>query len=142
MTPFRPLPVLLSLLLAAPAAAQVRDSAQTARPISAVLGQPRTGQGTVGTPNYDVVLEVPRLTVDSIGLDVANLQAHLALNANAMNLVVLNAGVDVGIDRVKLDLTGVGAEAYLYVDLDNVARIVDRVIATLNRNPQLVTRLL
>jgi hypothetical protein len=122
--------------------AQVRSpNTQTPR----VLGQPvgtAQGQGQIGTPNYDVVLEVPELSVDSIGLNVENLRAHLALNANAVNLVSVVAGVDVGIDRVRLDITGVLAEAYVYVDLDNVTRIVDRVLRTLNNNPQLVTRLL
>jgi hypothetical protein len=97
---------------------------------------------SVGTPNYDVVLEVPELSVDSIGLNVEELRAHVALDANAMNLVALNAGVDVGIDRVQLDITGVLAEAYLYADLDNVTRIVARVVQTLNNNPELLTQLL
>jgi hypothetical protein len=96
----------------------------------------------IGTPNYDVVLEVPELSVDSIGLNVEELRAHVALDANAMNLVALNAGVDVGIDRVQLDITGVMAEAYLYADLDNVTRIVARVVQTLNNNPELLTQLL
>lgn len=100
------------------------------------------GQGQVGTPNYDIVLEVPELSVDSIGLNVERLRAHLALDANAMNLVALNAGVDVGIDRVQLDITGILAEAYLYVDLDNVTRIVARVVRTLDNNPEILTRLL
>jgi hypothetical protein len=33
-------------------------------------------------------------------------------------------------------------ELYLYVDLDNVARIVDRVVMTLDRNPQILTQVL
>ena len=108
-------------------------------------GQPAAAlqRGTQGfTPNYDVILEVPDLSVDSIGLTVANLQAHLALSANVARLVSLNAGADVGIDRVRLDIVGVQAEAYLYVDLDNVARIANRVVATLDRNPRILTQLL
>lgn len=96
----------------------------------------------IGTPNYDIVLEIPELSVDSIGLNVEELRAHLALDANAMNLVAINAGVDVGIDRVQLTLTGVLAEAYLYVDLDNVTRIVSRVVRTIDNNPQILTQLL
>lgn len=99
-------------------------------------------QAQLGTPNYDVVLEVPELSVDSIGLNVEQLRAHVALDANAMNLVALNAGVDVGIDRVNLEITGVLAEVYLYVDLDNVNRIVSRVVRTLDNNPRLLTQLL
>jgi len=49
------------------------------------------------TPNRDVILEIPELSVDSIGLTVKDVKAHVALDANAMNLVQLTAGVDVAI---------------------------------------------
>lgn len=41
---------------------------------------------------------------------------------------------------MQLSITGVLAEVYLYVDLDNVARIVDRVVLTLDRNPEILTQ--
>lgn len=113
-----------------------------------VLGDsPRTqaqssARGQIGTPHYDVVLEVPELAVDSIGLTVSDLRAVLALDANAANLVSLSAGADVRIERVEMELVGVAAQAFVYVDLDNVARIVDRVVETLNRNPQVLTQVL
>ena len=101
-----------------------------------------TAASTNLTPNRDVILEIPELSVDSIGLTVNNVRAHVSLDANAMNFVQLTAGVDVGIKQVQLAISGVYAEAYLYVDLDNVARLVDRVVQTLDRNPQILTRLL
>jgi hypothetical protein len=97
---------------------------------------------TSTTPNRDVILEIPELAVDSIGLTVKDVRAHVALDANAMNLVSLTAGVDVGIKQVQLGVVGVLAEAYLYVDLDNVAKIVNRVVQTLDRNPQILTQVL
>jgi len=112
-----------------------------------VLAQQPTGQRTFTsttslTPNRDVILEIPELSVDSIGLTVADVRAHVALDANAMNLVQLTAGVDVGIKKVQLGIVGVMAEAYLYVDLDNVAKIVNRVVQTLDRNPQILIQVL
>jgi hypothetical protein len=108
--------------------------------------QQPTGQRFTGTtaltPNRDVILEIPELAVDSIGLTVSNVRAHVALDANAMNLVQLTAGVDVGIKQVQLGVVGVMAEAYLYVDLDNVAKIVNRVVQTLDRNPQILIQVL
>lgn len=95
-----------------------------------------------GTPHYDVVLEVPQLSVDSIILKLDSLRVRLALAAQAANLVSLSAGAIVNIDHVDLQIRGVIAEAYLYVDLDNVARIIDRVVQTLEKNPELVTELL
>ena len=129
------------VLLAFPmmvASAQQRDTT-TRRPTT---GQRFTAGSTNLTTNRDVILEIPELSVDSIGLTVNNVRAHVSLDANAMNFVQLTAGVDVGIKQVQLAISGVYAEAYLYVDLDNVARLVDRVVQTLDRNPQILTRLL
>jgi hypothetical protein len=139
-------------LLATDAQAQVRDTTVAGRR-ARVLGDPaprpagaRTAAARpathIGTPHYDVVLEVPELSVDSIGLTVADLRATLALDANAANLVTISAGADVSIQRVELEIVGVLAQAFVYVDLDNVARIVDRVITTLDNNPQILTQLL
>jgi transcriptional accessory protein Tex/SPT6 len=127
--------------------------AATAASAQQPTGQPRpttpttTTQGqyratTSLTPNRDVILEIPELSVDSIGLTVSDVRAHVALDANAMNLVQITAGVDVGIKKVQLGIVGVLAEAYLYIDLDNVGRIVNRVVQTLDRNPQILIQVL
>ena len=131
----------LCLVAATPAHAQQPTATQptTTRPTT----QQRQFTGTTSiTPNRDVILEIPELSVDSIGLTVSDVRAHVALDANAMNLVQLTAGVDVGIKKVQLGIVGVLAEAYLYVDLDNVARIVNRVVQTLDRNPQILIQVL
>ena len=52
------------------------------------------------------------------------------------------AGVDVGIRRVQLPNSDVFANAYLYADLDNVPRIVDRLVLALDRNPEILTQVL
>jgi hypothetical protein len=131
--------VALWFVLAPSLASAQRDTAQTRRPAGQRVA-PSSGAGV--TPNRDVILEIPELSVDSIGLTVQDVRAHVSLDANAMNFVQITAGVDVGIRKVQLSITGVLAEAYLYVDLDNVARIVDRVVLTLDRNPQILTQVL
>jgi hypothetical protein len=113
-----------------------------AAPASAQQPTQRFTGTTSVTPNRDVILEIPELSVDSIGLTVSDVKAHVALDANAMNLVQITAGVDVGIKKVQLGIVGVMAEAYLYVDLDNVAKIVNRVVQTLDRNPQILIQVL
>lgn len=117
--------------------AQQRDTTARRPP-----GQRVTASTSGYTPNRDVILEIPELSVDSIGLTVADVRARVSLDANAMNLVQITAGVEVGIRKVQLSISGVLAEAYLYVDLDNVARVVDRVVATLDRNPDILTQVL
>lgn len=129
----------MAALFAQPAAAQ---QPTTQQPAGGTPGQYQATLQPRVTPNRDVILEVPELAVDSIGLTVQNVRAHVALDANAMNLVQVTAGVDVGIQKVQLGVVGVLAEAYLYVDLDNVARIVGRVVQTLDRNPAILTQVL
>lgn len=126
------------LVGAVPAAAQQRDTVRARAGVTAAGFQ----SSAPGTPNYDVVLEVPELSVDSIRLTVDGLRAHLALDARVANLVMLTAGADVTIEQVELEIDGVVAEAYAYVDLDNVARVVDRALTTLEENPEIVNSLL
>ena len=128
---------LVMIALAGSAAAQVTPTTPTT-PANRL--QPTMQPGL--TPNRDVILEIPELSVDSIGLTVENVRAKVSLDANAMNLVQLTAGVDVGIKKVQLGIVGVYGEVYLYADLDNVARIVDRVVQTLDRNPKILTQVL
>ncbi|HEU4523063.1 MAG TPA: hypothetical protein VFT12_13730 [Thermoanaerobaculia bacterium] len=118
---------LLSFIAASPLYAQQRPAQQRA---VAPASEP------------DVVLDVPDLSVDSIALDVENLDVHLALDARVANLVKLTAGADAGIDNVKLEIVGVEAEAYLVVRLDRVADIVERALKTIDENPEIITRLL
>jgi hypothetical protein len=93
-------------------------------------------QDPVGPP--DVLLDVPELRIDSIHFELDDLDAHVALKANVLNLVKLNVGVDVHLSRVKLDIKGVEAEVVLKARLDHVTAIVDRLMTSLDRNPELV----
>ena len=86
----------------------------------------------------DVLIAVPVVKVDSIHLEVDDLQAHVALQAKVLELVKLNVGVDVQLGKVSLDIKGVEAQAVLKVRLDHVTAIVDRVLTTVDRNPDLV----
>lgn len=114
------------------------------------------GQGTVAEREYqryateggdamgeepDVLLDVPVLKVDSIHLEVDNLRARVSLQAKVLDLVNLNVGVDVQLGKVRLDIKGVEAQALVKVRLDHVAAIIDRVLTTLDRNPELVKSL-
>jgi hypothetical protein len=89
----------------------------------------------------DVLLDVPVLKVDSIHLELDNLDARVALKAQVLDLVKLNAGVDAHLGKLRIDIKGVEAQALLKVRLDRVAAIVDRVLTTVDRNPELVKSL-
>ena len=90
----------------------------------------------------DVLLHVPTLKVEEISLDVEQLHARVSLRARVGNLVELDAGVDVEVGQVKLGIKGVDAQAELKVRLEHVYRIIDRALATLERNPEVVERVL
>lgn len=117
------------------------------RPLSAqeqqrqqASSQRRAQEAAEGTP--DVLLDVPNLSVDEITLEVENLRAKVSLDARLANLLQLTAGADVGIDKVKLTIKGVKAEVLLKVRLDNVNSIIDRTLTTIDRNPQILEKLL
>ena len=89
----------------------------------------------------DVFLDVPILKVDEIDLDVEDLRAHVSLQAEVLDLLKLNVGADVSLGRVHLGISGVEAQAQLKVRLHNVAKIIDRVLTTLDRNPEILHEL-
>ncbi len=89
----------------------------------------------------DVFLDVPLLKVDEIDLDVEDLRAHVSLQAEVLDLLKLSVGADVSLGRVHLGISGVEAQAQLRVRLDNVAVIVNRVLTTVDRNPEILTEL-
>jgi hypothetical protein len=95
-----------------------------------------------GEDEPDVLLDVPELRVDEISLEVEDLRARVALQADVLQLLKLHVGVEAELGRVQLTIKGVEAQALLKVRLDNVARIIDRVLTTIDNNPDMVERLI
>src|SRR5215204_4739479 len=93
-------------------------------------------QDPAGPP--DVLLDVPELKIDLIHFELDELDAHVALKAKVLNLVKLNVGVDVHLSKAKLDIKGLAAAVVLKARLDPVTAIVDRLMTSLDRNPELV----
>lgn len=93
---------------------------------------------TVGQGPPDVLLDVHNLSVDEITLEVDDLEAHVSLRAEVLELLRLNVGADVTLGRVSLKITGVKAKAVLKVRLDRVAQIIDRVMDTIDNNPEIL----
>ncbi|GAA2169659.1 hypothetical protein [Actinomadura napierensis] len=94
-----------------------------------------------GTPREDpdVLLDVPVVKVDEIELEVDDLRADVSLRAAVLDLLNLEVGADVTLGRVSITLKGVEAQAMLKVRLDNVARIIERVLDTVDQNPEILT---
>jgi len=94
-----------------------------------------------GAGGPDVLLDVPQLKVDEIGLEVDNLHARIALEAKLGDLLNLYVGADVVVDKVALEIKGVEAQAQLKARLDNVFSILDRTLKAVEQNPELITEL-
>ena len=104
--------------------------------------QHATAQDWLGSnQDPDVLLSVPNLGVDHIGLEVDNLRAHVELHAKVLDLLELDVGADVSIDKVELNIENVRVQAMLKVRLDNVVHIVNRVMDTIDANPEILTNL-
>ncbi|HEU5024725.1 MAG TPA: hypothetical protein VFV01_07355, partial [Spirillospora sp.] len=100
------------------------------------MNQPPAGGAPGEDP--DVLLDVPVVKVDEVELEVEELRADVSLHAAVLDVLSLGVGADVDLGRVSLTLRGVEAQAVLKVRLDNVARIIDRVLETVDANPGLL----
>ena len=89
---------------------------------------------SVGDP--DVLLDVPKLNVEEIDLEVEDLQVRVAFLAELADLVKINVGLDAELGEVKLEIKGVEAQAQLKARLDNVRAIFSEVLASLQHSPQ------
>src|SRR3954454_17551391 len=101
----------------------------------------RRSQQNGGAGDPDVLIDVPQLKVEEIGLEVDNLHARIALEAKLGDLLELHVGADVVADRVALEIKGVDAQAQLKARLDNVFTILERTLKTVDENPELLAQL-
>ncbi|KAL9562082.1 hypothetical protein ACKAV7_014005 [Fusarium commune] len=124
---------------ASPSGSEDATSDSTAQPTSAPGGGGSSSNSSLGPP--DVHLKVPELSVGRIELDVDNLHADINLNADIAKLVQINAGIQVGIDKVNITIADVEAELELVVRLGHLVEIVNRTLASLDLNPALINLL-
>lgn len=89
----------------------------------------------------DVLIDFPVVNVDSIELLVEDLEAHVSVHAKVLEILEIDVGVEVYLDKVKVDVKGVEAQVLLKARLDHVTAIIDRVMTSLDRNPELMERI-
>ncbi len=122
------------------AASSTSPPASSSTPIRTTTS---SDSGTLPTSTSvpDVRLRVPELHVGKIELDVDNLRADLNLNAEIANLVSLNVGVQVAVEKVNITIADVDAQVALDIRLGNLAKMVNRTLASLDLNPLLINLL-
>jgi len=133
----------LALLLACCAAGAQDSSSAPTSTTSTTTSTTTTSTSASSTPTTDdttpdVHLRIPELHVGRIELDVDNLQANLNLNAKVAQLVQVNAGVAVSIEKVNITISEINAEVELIVRLGHLVDIVNRVFKSLDLNPLLI----
>lgn len=90
------------------------------------------------TDEPDVIVDVPVVKVDEIHFELDDLEARISLHAEVLDLVRLSVGVHAELGKVELNIKGVEAQALLRARLDHVTAIIDRVLTTLDRNPDVL----
>lgn len=112
---------------------------QTGNPIDATYSTLDTPANvSLSIPDPDVYLHA-KVHVEEIDILVANLTAKINLDAQVLNLLKFNAGVDASIKRVFLTIQNVSAEVYLEARLENVVAMIGDVLDSLDLNPVLAT---
>ena len=86
----------------------------------------------------DVLLDVPVVKVDEIDLEVDDLRAQVSVMAEVRDILQLSVGAEARLGKVELNIQGVEAQALVKARLDNVTAILERVLLTLDRNPELL----
>lgn len=89
-------------------------------------------------PDPDVFLNAT-VFVGEIDLLVSNLSAKINLDAQVLSLLQFNAGVDVSIDRVNLLIQNVSAKVELEARLENLVRMINDTLSSIDLNPIIAT---
>lgn len=97
---------------------------------------PGNSNASFGPP--DVFLNAS-VHVGELSLLVANLTAQINLDAQVLNLLKFNAGVDLSIGRVSLLIQNVSAVVRLEARLENLVRMIDDTLSSIDLNPILAT---
>jgi pyruvate/2-oxoglutarate dehydrogenase complex dihydrolipoamide acyltransferase (E2) component len=93
------------------------------------------------TDEPDVIVDIPVVKVDEIHFELDDLMARVSLHAEVLDLVKLSVGVHVELGKVELNIKGVEAQALMRARLDHVTAIIDRVLTTLDRNPDVLNNI-
>lgn len=131
--------LLSSFLIASTATAQfgyegysVTQEGDPASASYSTLNTAAAGNLSAGPP--DVFLNAS-VHVGFIGIDVQNLTAKINIDAQVLNLLKFNAGVDVDIDRVRLTIEEIDAQVKLQARLGNLVSMVGSVLDSIDLNP-------
>jgi hypothetical protein len=112
------------------------DVRQEADPGSVLYETENTKTSNVSalSPEPDVMLNAS-VHVGEIFIGVDNLTAKINLDAQVLQLLQFNAGVDLSIEKVALTIQNVTAKVYLEARLGNLVTMISDVLDSIDLNP-------
>jgi pyruvate/2-oxoglutarate dehydrogenase complex dihydrolipoamide acyltransferase (E2) component len=90
------------------------------------------------TEEPDVLLDVPKLNVEELNLEVDNLRVLVSAKAELTGFLNINVGVDAYLEKVKLEVKGVEAQVQLKVNLERMLGSIDKALEAIGYNPELL----
>jgi hypothetical protein len=94
----------------------------------------KTSNVSALSPEPDVMLNAS-VHVGEIYIGVENLTAKINLDAQVLQLLQFNAGVDLSIEKVSLTIQNVTARVYLEARLGNLVTMISDVLDSIDLNP-------
>ncbi|KAF2113410.1 hypothetical protein BDV96DRAFT_648371 [Lophiotrema nucula] len=139
------LSVILLLLLPLISFAQITDDdgytgykldiRQDGDPLAVLYETENTANNvSASVPEPDVFLNAS-VHIGEIHIEVQNLTAKINLDAQVLQLLSFNAGVDVSIDRVNLLIQNVTAKVLLEARLSNLVLMINDTLSSIDLNP-------
>ncbi|KAF2731641.1 hypothetical protein EJ04DRAFT_514406 [Polyplosphaeria fusca] len=111
------------------------DIRQDGDPLAVVYETENTQNNVSSSfPPPDVFLNAS-VHVGEINIEVQNLTAKINLDAQVLQLLSFNAGVDLSIDRVQLLIQNVTARVLLEARLENLVLMVNDTLSSIDLNP-------
>ncbi|MBO9700229.1 MAG: hypothetical protein J7604_08465 [Sporocytophaga sp.] len=85
----------------------------------------------------DMILEVPSLKAGKVNMDAENLNFSISVKAQLSNFSNIEIGTDIHIDKIKLDVDSLEAEALFTAKLKKIETIFIKALESLDKNPDL-----
>jgi hypothetical protein len=85
----------------------------------------------------DVILEVPSIKAESVNMDAENLKFSISVKAKLSNISHIEIGTDIQIDKIKLDINSLEAEAFFTAKLKKIESIFVKALESIDKNPDI-----
>lgn len=85
----------------------------------------------------DVILEVPSIKAESVNMDAENLKFSISVKAQLSNISHIEIGTDIHVEKIKLDINSLEAEALFTAKLKKIETIFIKALESIDKNPDI-----